>query len=129
MPNISDYFGSQAQVVDKLAHVTATISATNPCLVIPLAGLSSTGFTRVDSTIHPDAWLAALLKKAAAYTKSDADETSMIEIAEPQFLLNTRSLNTVLTWDYRLSVNQIYRTPGQSLEFDPDNIRPDYSPL
>lgn len=127
-PLITDYFGTQAEVVTDITDVTATIDASNPCLVIPLQGLSTVGLSNVASAAYPDAWFAALIKRTHNFTKGDVDEDSMIEIAEPTMTLNTRKANTVISYDYRLTANEIYRVAGATLEFDPDRIQPDYAP-
>jgi hypothetical protein len=128
VPVITDYFGSQAEVLTDITDITATIDASNPVLVIPFNGLASVGLNNVANAVHPDVWLSALIKRAYTFTKSDVDEDSMVEIADPTLTLNTRKGNTVVSSDYRLTVNQIFKLAGQTLEFDPDNIRPDYTP-
>jgi hypothetical protein len=124
-PTIADYFGSQAQVVTATSAITATISAANPCLVIPMAGLSTTGLSEVASTAYPDSWMFSLIKKVYAFTKSDTEEKSFIEVADPNLALGSRDGKVVEVQDYRLSV---FKLRSQILEFDPDQVNPGYVP-
>jgi hypothetical protein len=124
-PVITDYFGTQAEVVTSLADVDATISPTNPCLVIPLAGLASTKFDDVASTAYPDSWMFALLSRVYAFTKADAEEKSFIEVADPTLNLGTRDGQVMEVQDFRLSV---FKKRSQVLVFDPDHVNPGYVP-
>ncbi len=124
-PTIADYFGTQAEVVTNLANVTATISAKNPCLVIPLAGLASTNFNEVVATVYPDSWMFALLSRVYAFTKADSEEKSFIEVADPTLNLGTRDGQVMEVQDFRLSV---FKRRSQLLVFDPDHINPGYVP-
>jgi hypothetical protein len=124
-PVITDYFGTQAEVVASLADVDATISATNPCLVIPLAGLASTNFNEVVATAYPDSWMFALLSRVYAFTKADTEEKSFIEVADPTLNLGTRDGQVMEVQDFRLSV---FKKRAQVLTFDPDHVNPGYVP-
>jgi hypothetical protein len=125
VPTITDYFGTEAEVVDDITDVVATISPTNPCLVIPLAGLASTGLSEVASTAYADSWMFALVKRVYEFTKSDTEEKSFIEIADPTLNLGTRDGKVMEVQDFRLSA---FKLRSQLLTFDPDHINPGYVP-
>jgi hypothetical protein len=124
-PTITSYFGTAAQVVTDLSSVTATISASNPALVIPFSGLNATGLTEVASMAYADPLALAILKLIHIFTKSDVDELTSIEILDPTLNLGTRGGKVVEVMDYRLSA---YRARSQVVDFDPDQLRPDYVP-
>jgi hypothetical protein len=124
-PTIIDYFGTQAEVVDDITDIAAPISAANPCLVIPLAGLASTGLSEVASTVYPDSWMFALIKRVYEFTKADAEEKSFIEIADPTLNLGTRDGKVMEVQDFRLSA---FKPRSQILTFDPDHVNPGYVP-
>jgi hypothetical protein len=124
-PTITDYFGTEAEVVTDLLNVTTAVTAANPCLVIPLAGLASTGLADVASTPYPDSWMFALIKRVYEFTKADTEEKSFIEIADPTLNLGTRDGKVMEVQDFRLSA---FKQRSQVLTFDPDHINPGYVP-
>jgi hypothetical protein len=124
-PVFTDYFGPGSQVVTDVADITATISATNPAIVIPMSALASTGLSVPASMSLPDPVFFALLKKVHVFSRADVDEKTFLEVSEPTLNLATRDGKFVEALDYRISA---YRNRSQTVDFDPDQLTTTYAP-
>jgi hypothetical protein len=124
-PVLTDYFGTGSQVVTDVADITATISATNPALVIPMSALTSTGLSVAASMSLPDPVFFALFKKVYLFSRADVDEKTFVEVSEPSLNLATRDGKFMETLDYRISA---YRLRSQNIDFDPDQLTTTYVP-
>jgi hypothetical protein len=124
-PVLSDYFGPGSQVVVDTADITATISPTNPALVIPMSALASTGLSVVASMSLPDPVFFAIFKKVYSFSRADVDEKTYLEVSEPALNLTSRDGKVVESLDYRISA---FRNRSQVIDFDPDQLVPTYVP-
>jgi hypothetical protein len=124
-PSLTDYFGIGAQVVTDPLDITATLSATNPALVIPMSALADVGLSVALSMSLPDPVFFAIFKKVYRFSRADIDEKTFVEVSEPSLNLATRDGKFMETLDYRISA---YRLRSQNIDFDPDQLTATYVP-
>lgn len=116
-PTISDYFGSQAEVLT--TEATLTPDSTDPILVIKLSDFDDVGLNTVENLDDPDKILAAIIKKAKVFTDADTAEDSGVEIANPTKSFTTRKNASVVAIAYDVA---FFIPDPTSNGVDPDQV-------
>ena len=118
-PTLQQLFGTTAIVIDDPLDVPATVSETNPALVIPMSALSVGLLNNPASMSDGEKVLVALLNQVTAWYRGDNTEDPLLEASEIREATQTRRNARHRSYSYEITAFQpLPATPT----IDPDTI-------
>jgi hypothetical protein len=118
-PTLPQLFGPGTIVIDDEADVPASISATNPALLIPFTALNEGLLNQISSLGDPEKIFTALMNIASTWYLSDNTEDPLIEATAVREATQTRRQQRMRSYSFEFTA---YRPLPASPVIDPDTL-------